>query len=401
MKVLLAHPGTQHAPRLARELEARGLLTAYWTGLAFAAGSRGARAADFLRRLPGLHGLRSRIIPELPAHRLRTVPGPELHALRRLRRGEESQAVLHERNRQFQERIPEADLRAADDVIGFDTSSWLLAERARVLGRRFWLDRTIAHPAASRPLLEKLGQEFPDWAESVAPRPPAVSAAEAREHELAHRVVVGSGFARDTLLAQGVPASKVRVNPYGVDWQRFAAAPRTRAPDGKIRFLFVGSLIGRKGVPHLLEAWRRLAPAQGELWLAGAGPVERIQARKLPGLRLLGQVPHAEIPALFAAADVFVLPSLLEGFSLTVLEALASGLPVIATPNTGAGEAVEEPALGRLIPPASVEAIETALAHYLSHPPNHEVIRRTAAPLAARFTWHAYGDRWAALLAND
>jgi glycosyltransferase involved in cell wall biosynthesis len=400
MQVLLAHPGTQHAPRLARELDRRGLLGSYWTGLAFGENSPGARVAALTRGWPGLSGLTSRIIPGVNPRRVHRLALNEIRALVRLKSGGESQNVIHERNRRFQEKIPAASLQANAAVIGFDTSSWILAERANLLGKPFWLDRTIGHPAASAGLLADLRRDFPGWSEPLVPRPPAVVTAEAREHELAHRVVVGSGFARDTLLQNGVPAAKVRVNPYGVDWTRFARTERAATGDGKLRFLFVGSLLGRKGVPYLLEAWRRLGPVAAELWLAGSGAVDNNIDRELPGLRLLGRVPHSDIPALFAAADVFVLPSLFEGFSLTILEAVASGLPIIATPNTGAAEALRNPALGRLIPPGSVDELEAALRYYLANPPDHAAIRRLAAPLADIFSWEAYGDRWAALLAE-
>ena len=398
MQALLAHPGTQHAPRLARELDRHGLLSGYWTGLAFAGNSAGARFARLARNWPGLRGLRTRIIPDLNPARLHAIPGPELSALWQLKRSGDSETVIHRRNRRFQEKIPEAALRASDAIIGFDTSSWVLAERAARLGLPFWLDRTIAHPAASAPLLAELHRRFPAWSEPVAPRPAAVVAAEAEEHALAHRIVVGSGFARDTLVQQGIAAAKITVNPYGVDWSRFAGTPRPPAAGRPLRFLFVGSLLGRKGVPYLLEAWRRLGPVSAELWLAGSGHVGKSLERELPGLRLLGRVPHAEVPALFAAADVFVLPSLLEGFSLTVLEALASGLPVIATPNTGATQALRDPVLGRLVAAGSVDELEAALRHYLATPPDHAVIRRQASPLAEVFSWQAYGDRWARLL---
>ena len=398
MQALLAHPGTQHAPRLARELDRCGLLAGYWTGLAWAEDSAGARFAHLARNWPGLRGLRTRIIPDLSPARIHSIPGPELSALLQLKRGAASETVIHERNRRFQEKIPEAALAASDAIIGFDTSSWVLAERAARLGRPFWLDRTIAHPAANAPQLAELRRRFPAWAEPVAPRLAAVAAAEAREHELAHRIVVGSCFARDTLVQQGLAAAKITVNPYGVDWARFAGIPRPPAGGRAQRFLFVGSLLGRKGVPYLLEAWRRLGQVDAELWLAGSGHVDKSMERELPGLKLLGRVPHAEVPGLFAAADVFVLPSLLEGFSLTVLEALASGLPVIVTPNTGATEALQEPALGQLVAAGSVDELEAALRHYLANPPDHAAIRRLAAPLERIFSWQAYGDRWARFL---
>ncbi len=406
MKVLLAHPGTQHAFRLARELDHRGLLGEFWTGLALADGSIGAKVAGMARGWPVIGGLHSRVAHGIDRARIHTLPGIEIKALLGLRLGGEKLSILHERNRRFQAAIPDDVLRRSDAIVGFDTSSWLLAQRAHTFGRPLLLDRSIACASAVAPLFEKLHQQYPAWLATAEARPAWLVAAERQEHALADRIVVGGSFARDSLVAEGADAAKIRLNPYGVDWARFAAAAAATgpAPGGgrPLRFLFVGSLIGRKGLPVLIDAWRRLQPCDAELWLAGAcGVHERPLIPELPGLRQLGRVPHADVPRLYGQADVFVLPSLLEGFSLVMLEALASGLPIIVTPNTGGADLLASDELGRLIEPGSVGALAEALHHYLEHPPRREDVAAAAATLRARFSWAAYGDRWARLLQED
>lgn len=400
MKVLLAHPGTQHARCLARELERRGQLGEFWTGLALAEHGLAAGLATRFRGLPGLKGLSNRIVPGIPASRLHCVPFNEIRALLRLGRGGDALRAIHERNERFQDAIPDASLRACDALIAFDTSAWRLAERVQLMNCPLYLDRTIAHPAAFARIEAELHRRYPEWCPAIAPRPDYLTAAEADEHRLAHRIVVGSSFARDTLVAEDVPAAKVRVNPYGVDWSGFASPlPPTRSRP--LRFLFLGSHLARKGLPLLFEAWRALGVRRGEaeLWLAGhCGKRERRLIPALPGLHVLGLVPHAAVPALLAECDVLVLPSLFEGFSLTLLEALASGLPVVSTPNAGATDLVTAPVFGRVIAPGSVEELLAALETQLTNPPDRAAVRAAAAPLAERFSWAAYGDRWAALL---
>jgi alpha-maltose-1-phosphate synthase len=404
MRVLLAHPGTQHSFHLARELERCGFLGEFWTGLAFPVGGLAARLAHSLRGWPGVGGLPSRIIRGVAPAKLHTQPGCELQALYRLRRGQEAHAVLQERNEKFQRAIPDSNLCHNDAVIAFDTSAWILAERCQRLGRPLFLDRTIAHPVALARILGDFRRRYPDWVAPAEQRPAAVAMAEAREHELARRIVVGCTYARDSLVAEGIPADKLRVNPYGVDWRRFVEAAQVsrQATTRPLRFLFVGSVTARKGVPVLLEAWRALAPREAELWIAGnIGARERPLIPALPGLRCLGQVPHAEMPSLFAQSDVFVLPSLFEGFGLVLLEALASGLPIIATRHTGAVDFLGESALGELIEAGSVESLIGALQRYLERRPDRSQVLAAAAPLEARFSWSAYGDRWAELLRQD
>jgi glycosyltransferase involved in cell wall biosynthesis len=191
------------------------------------------------------------------------------------------------------------------------------------------------------------------------------------------------------------------INPYGVDWARFAAAPASDRSQRPLRFLFLGSHLARKGLPVLFDAWRALGTKRGdaELWLAGhCGERERALIPELPGLKLLGLVPHADVPALLGQVDVFVLPSFFEGFGLVLLEALAAGVPFISTPHTGAADLPADPVLGQLVPAGSTEALVAALEQALAHPPDRAAVRAAVRALEPRFSWEAYGDRWADLL---
>jgi len=401
MRVLLAHPGIQHALRLARELERTGLLGEFWTGLALAEHGLAAGLVTRLRRLPRVKGLSNRIVRGVPAEKLYRVPGNEIRALLRLRRGGDALRILHERNARFQDSIPGDRLDSHDAVIAFDTSAWRLAARTHALAKPFYLDRTIAHPAAFARIEADLHRRYPDWCPAPEPRPDYLVAAEAEEHRLAQRIVVGGSFARDTLVAAGIPANKVLVNPYGVDWARFAASPASGRAGRPFRFLFLGSHLARKGLPVLLDAWRALGPRRGdaELWLAGhCGERERALIPELPGLKLLGLVPHADVPALLGQADVFVLPSFFEGFGLVLLEALAAGVPFISTPHTGAVDLPTDPVLGRLVPAGSTDALVAAFEQALANPPDRAAVRSAVKAIEPQFSWEAYGDRWAALL---
>jgi alpha-maltose-1-phosphate synthase len=400
MQVLLAHPGTQHAPRLAAELAKRDRLSGFWTGLAFTEGGVGARLARALPRWTGLSQLATRTVQDVPSHRLHTMPLLEARALARRRMGADEQTVWCWRNEVFQNRIPTTALVAADAVIGFDTSGWILADRCRKLDRPFYLDRTIAHPAAFARILRTCAERFPAWVATAPARSSRLTEAEAQEHALAHRIVVGGAFARDTLIEAGIDAARIRVNAYGVDWSTFApsATPVAEAPR-PLRFLFAGTVCARKGVPVLLEAWRKLAPKNAELWLAGrVGERERPLIPVLRGLKVLGQIPRAQIPALYAQADVFVLPSFFEGLALVQLEAIAAGLPIITTPNAGGLDFLPHPVLGHVVEPGSVDALAAALEWWCAHPPRRDVVLAAAQPLAARFTWSAYADRWMQIL---
>jgi glycosyltransferase involved in cell wall biosynthesis len=179
--------------------------------------------------------------------------------------------------------------------------------------------------------------------------------------ERVDRVWVPSAFVRDGYVAGGMPPGIVDVVPNGVDLERFAPAGRARAIDGGGRagsagctFLFVGGTIWRKGIDVLLAAWARAFGPGDDVRLVvkdfgvetsykgqtSGDDVRSLAARDdvAPVTYLTEDLPAAELPALYRAADVVVLPYRAEGFCLPALEAMASGVPVIHTAAGPTGE---------------------------------------------------------------
>ena len=395
VKALLAHPGTQHSFQLAEQLQQRGCLGRFCTGIAYLPTGPFGHYVQFLPAKVARQ-LANRRLENVPANRVRTLPFAEWRALRRLYMQNEPQSVMFERNAVFQRNIPQRDLAESDVVIGFDTASWLLAERALALGHPFILDRTTGHPLAFQKILPPLHRKFPEWVTDVLPRLPRLLAAEQTEHRYAARIVVASSFARRTLVENAVPAEKIVVNPYGVDLDSFFPVSR---PDSSrpFRFVFVGSITASKGVPLLLDAWRALAPSDAEMWLVG----QREHKRKipvLPGLRPIGKLPHRELPNVLRQCDVLILPSYFEGFGLVLLEALAAGLPIIATDATAAPDLITHGVEGYIVPVGDVEALQDAMQRFTASSADLALMSRAARSAAERFTWDAYGNRWMEIL---
>ncbi len=180
-------------------------------------------------------------------------------------------------------------------------------------------------------------------------------------------VIAVSEWLRGTL-EQAIPAAtgKTEVVDCGVDLDRFAPLDQAEAQaergwggDGTA-FLCLGSLTERKNVLRLARAFERRG--EGELAFVGDGPLrEALEGR--PGLRLVGRVPHEDVPRWIAAADVVCQPSLVEPFGLATLEAMAAARSVVATLVGGPPEFVT-PEAGVLVDPenedALVEALDTA-----------------------------------------
>ena len=397
VKALLVHPGTQYSFRLAGQLQSHGCLSRFWTSVAYVPESPLGRCIEHLPTRIQRH-LSNRRLEGVSTDKICTRPFGEWRAIRRLRAGHEDQKVMFERNADFQSNIPQRELVDSNVVIGFDTSSWLLAERALALGRTFILDRSIAHPLNFQRVLQTLRHQFPDWVEDFSPRLPELSLAEESEHRKAARIVVPSSFVRRTLIENGVPANKITVIPFGVDINQFRPLPHpgTSQP---LRFVFLGSLSARKGVPLLLQAWRSLASTTAELWLVG--PVSERHARlipPLPGLRLIGKVLHRELPPLLSQCDVLVFPSYFEGLAQVQLEALAAGLPIITTEASGATDLITDGREGYIVPVGDAEALREAILNFIKFPGDLATMSPAARLAAKRYSWDAYGDRWMDLL---
>jgi glycosyltransferase involved in cell wall biosynthesis len=204
------------------------------------------------------------------------------------------------------------------------------------------------------------------------------------EYAEARSISVLSSFSKRTFLEHGVPADRLIEIPLGVDHVHFApdAAPavregseaagpaRARRP-GPLRVLYVGRVELLKGVPYLLEAMKRLRGAAVELAVVGgvAHDLEPL-LRRFDDARISYRPPvsRAELPAVYRAADVLVFPSLNDAFGLVMLEAMACGLPVIATDHSGAVDVIRDGVDGFVVPARDPAAIAARLEPLIADP---------------------------------
>ena len=210
------------------------------------------------------------------------------------------------------------------------------------------------------------------------------------ECELADRILAGSNFARDSFIAEGITANKLTVVPYGVDLSLFSPQSAGIPAGDGFRVLFVGQIGQRKGISYLLKAYDRFRGGGTSLTLVGNfyGSQEPLRRyRKL--FQHVSNVPRARLADIYRMADVFVFPSLIEGMGLVVLEAMASGLPVIVTPN-GPGDIVRDGVDGFVVPIRDPDAIVDRLEYLRANPQVRAEMGRNARERALVFTWDAY-----------
>jgi len=202
---------------------------------------------------------------------------------------------------------------------------------------------------------------------------PGIGAATALVVRRAATVVCVSDYLRRELETK-LPAArgKTEVVSSGVDLERFAVEP---PPNGPPRFLCIGALEERKNVVRLADAFARLG--DGTLTFAGDGPLRGALAGR-ERVRLLGRVPHADVPQLVAASHVVCQPSLIEPLGQALLEGMAGGRSVVATRLGGPPEFVP-PEAGVLVDPLDVDALERALGQAAALPRPNEAARAAAA----------------------
>jgi glycosyltransferase involved in cell wall biosynthesis len=200
------------------------------------------------------------------------------------------------------------------------------------------------------------------------------------------------------------PSANVRVLPNTVDTSVFTAGEHT-GTDGPPRLLTVGALAEKKGHVHLLDAVARLRDHHERevlLYVVGDGELRGALERQTQRLGLAGQVLfHGELPKervaeLMREADLFVLPSLHETFGCVLIEALASGLPAVATRVGGVPE-VLEPEAGTLVAPADPRALAEAIESMLARSFDPAALAREARE---RYGYEAFELRWSNLYAE-
>jgi len=269
---------------------------------------------------------------------------------------------------------------------------------AQQRGSKYICDRGSSHIRYQNQIL---AEEFARWGERFPGIDPRIIAKEEAEYEVADIVTVPSTFAYLSFVRMGVPESKLRKVPYGVDLRRFE---KVADPDPQaFNVLFAGQVGFRKGVPYLLEAFRLFRHSRKRLRFAGSmrPEMERYFKRfpPLDDIEFLGHVPQPELKHIMSQSHVMVLPSIEEGLALVQAQALACGCPVIGSWHTGAEDLFKDGKEGFIVPIRDPRAIAEKL-QLLADDPNRRAAMSEAALERVREIggWAEYGENIARLM---
>jgi glycosyltransferase involved in cell wall biosynthesis len=241
-------------------------------------------------------------------------------------------------------------------------------------------------------LVREEAAKWPGW----EPEPPAVPDAYfdrlVAEWEAAAGVVVNSEWTAAALVRQGVSRDKIYVVPLAYDAPVPDSPTRIRPPGHPLLVLWLGNVVLQKGIQYLVEAARLLADRPIRFVVVGrVGISPQAVASAPPTVEFAGRVTRDRAAAMYRSADLFVFPTLSDGFGLTQLEAMAHGLPVIATPNCGT--VVDHGNDGLVVPAADAAALAAAIAELADDRPRLDAMGRRAVQKARQFPLAAFARR--------
>lgn len=214
---------------------------------------------------------------------------------------------------------------------------------------------------------------------------------ELAEYEETDYILVPSSFVYRTFLEKGISEGKLVKVIYGVNLQEFRPVARK---DNIFRVLYVGTLNIRKGIPYLLEALADLNLPNFELTLIGGiePEIKPFMEKYASSYKYLGFLPRLELYQYYSQGSVFIFPSLEEGLANVIAQAMACGLPVVATPNSGAEDLINDGIEGFIIPARDSRAIRDKVLYlYENRVIRDEMAQNALERVQLLGGWETYG----------
>ena len=384
--ILVSHPtGNEFVRAALAAFDRAGMLGEFWTTLSW--NSRSPINRILPRRVCAI--LERRSFSDSIRSRTRTSPFRE--SVRLLTGAFNVDAVLRHLDRKVAEHLSKID--NLDSVYAYEDSAWQSFRAACERGFKRIYDLPIAYWQTSQRLLREEDECYPDWEPTLGATRDSDEKLSRKtgELEFAQLVVCPSNFVLESLPAEARAQKQCLVASFGspdVDLREGATKN-----SGRMRVLFAGAMTQRKGLADLFAAMKLVSSKEVELVVMGSLLLPLSWYRKrFADFIYEPPRPHGEVLRLMQSCDVFVLPSIVEGRALVQQEAMACGLPVIATKNAGADDVIVEGETGFLVPIRSPETIAEKINWCAQNRPLLSGMGIAARRRAAEFTWRAYGE---------
>ncbi len=341
-------------------------------------------------------GLKKRALPEL-ANRTNTIAVAEFFTQFLFLLSKKTSLIAHEKAAKYgwifwgwlsSFKLNDADIFHVRSCAGQSNA----INTAHKRGMKVVVDHSIAYPTFFD---EHLKSEY----EAEGLRPELVSSnplwqLAISDCQSADAILVNSYFVKQTFIENGYPEEKVKVAYLGVRGD-FVGLKVDYKIDRPLKLLFTGDFSIRKGAKYLLQACQILDARSVDYELVVVGTYEGaktiLERYPIQNLRLVGHVPQDELKKYLSHSDIYVFPSLCEGCASSGMEALAAGMPVVATFESGLP--VENEKTGLVIPSKDAKSIADAIMRYMGDSTLREAVgKRASAMIASDYTWEAYAD---------
>jgi glycosyltransferase involved in cell wall biosynthesis len=269
------------------------------------------------------------------------------------------------------------------------------------------IEHGSSHPLFQKQILEEEYKKF-GIKKSIS-HPKIIEKAE-KEFKEADYIFLPSKFAIKSFVDKGFSKEKLLHIPYGVNLSEFKQIPKE---DDVFRVVFAGGMTLQKGLHYLLQGFSELNLPNSELILLG-GMTDEMKSffrkynveeainqeinkslnQNSSRIRFLGHKKQKDLHKYYSQGSVFVLPSIQDGFGMVMIQAMACGLPIIATENTGGPDVIENNKNGFVVPIRDVGVLKEKLVYLYENPEKREKMGEEAKKTAeSGFTWGDYGDK--------
>jgi starch synthase len=397
--VIVAHSGTHHSYMTAAAFEEACLLDKYITSYYHKQSSITDR---LLTLTPSIRKVSQRRHCDL-LDDCRVISIPYYEAIekglnRTIYRNQSRDKMVYWRDRMFSRHVANHYIKDSTRlVIGYPNASLEMLQKVRKQGGLAVVDLPIGHFKSAESILQEERELHPAFADSIT-----YSQFDQRyrdrvdtEFATANTILVPSEFVRQTLIEQGITVDRIRKVPYG-SWAepiRKEDIQSSSRPQ-PLRIIYFGQITQRKGIKYLLDSLKTLREQGLEIKCTLIGKLFGT-CRWLGAYENLFQhIPHisrSELRSYLISHDLFVFPTLFEGSAYVIPEALAHGLPIITTPNSGA-ECLREGFNGHFVPIRNSEAIVERLTEFHSDRDRLNEMKFNALESSRAVTWKRYRE---------
>lgn len=400
MEVTVSHSGKQHAYRHANSLQQLGCLNRFVTSTYYKPNCWPDRLARLVPRID--HALRKRFLQNLDSRlvsRNLTLELPELWYRNVLKNRIKAEEAMFRRDTKFDKWVARKFVGKSDLLWGFQGSCFESLKVAKAVGQLAVCEFATAHVTAAIRILSEESQKHPEWAGTISNFrfPDWYQQRLEQEAESADICIAASSFTKNSLTEVGVKEDAIRILPLGSDVDQFQF--HARKADGPLKVLFVGGIGQRKGIKYLLQAMQKLSSPNVKLQLLGPLPADETPLKEWSSqFEYLGLTNQDGVARYMQQADILVLPSVFEGFGLVIVEAMATGMPVITSTHSCGPEVIREGVDGFVLEPDDIDGLAHKIAWCAEHRNELVTMGREAHERAQQFSWKAHQDRLELLL---